>query len=194
MYHKHQTKGIVLGSKIEGDHSRRVSLFTPDFGLITARVQGARETRSKLRSSSQDFCLGEFSLVRGQAGWKVVSANTSINLFETFRLAPEKLKVITNVLNLVKKMVDEDEGRTIFEIITNFVDFLINTKDQDISVAECLVLLQILHTLGYMRNDPEFGFPINSLEVNAVNLEIIAPKRAKMIQLINESLKASNLT
>lgn len=194
MYHKHQTKGIVLGSKIEGDHSRRVSLFTRDFGLITARVQGARETRSKLRSGSQDFCLGEFSLVHGKAGWKVVSANASINLFETFRSTPEKLKVITNVLNLIRKLIDEEDGQAIFEIVTNFVEFLISAKESDISVAECLVLLQILHSLGYMRNDPEFGLPINTLEVNATNLEIIAPKRLKMIALINESLKATNLT
>lgn len=194
MYYKHQTKGIVLGSKAEGDHSRRVSLFTLDFGLITARVQGARETRSKLRSGSQDFCLGDFSLVHGKAGWKVVSANASINLFETFRSTPQKLKVITNILNLVKKLVDEDDGKDIFDIINNFVNFLISAKESDIAVAECLVLLRILHALGYMRHDPEFGLPINTLEVNVANLEMVAPKRLKMIALINESLKATNLT
>ena len=97
MYHKHHTKGIVIGSNVEGDDSRRVCIFTENFGLINARVQGARNVHSKLRTGSQDFCLGEFSLVHGRAGWKVVSTKSEINIFENLRYSPEKLKIFKNI-------------------------------------------------------------------------------------------------
>src|SRR3989344_5788358 len=195
MYHKHHTKGIVIGSNVEGDDSRRVCIFTENFGLINARVQGARNVHSKLRTGSQDFCLGEFSLVHGRAGWKVVSTKSEINIFENLRYSPEKLKIAVNVLNLIKKLVEEEEVHTpIFFIISNFLNFLREAKEESVSLSECLVLLRILHSLGYMREDPDFAIPILSAEMQATDLELLAPRRLKMIELINESLKVTHLT
>jgi hypothetical protein len=54
-----------------------------------------------------------------------------------------------------------------------------------------LTLMRILHTLGYMRHDPELIIPISSAEINIKDMAMIAPKRSKMIALINESLKAN---
>lgn len=198
MYYKHHTKGIVLSSRVEGDDSRRANLFTENFGLISARIQGSRKTHSKLRSGSQDFSFGEFSLVHGKAGWKVVSARVDKNFFEIFKNAPTKLKIVGNIFNLIKKLVSEEvsslAGESIFNIISNFFNFLATAKTSDIALAECLTLLRVLHTLGYMRYDPDFSIPISSLEIEVKDLETIAPKRSKIVALINESLKATNLT
>lgn len=192
MFIKHHTKGIIVSSKIEGDSDKRVNLFIEKFGLINARVQGARNIHSKLRSGSQDFCLGEFSLVHGKTGWKVVSVRADKNLFEEFRTRPDRLKIVCNVLNLVKKLVSEEESHTpVFNIIYNFFNFLITAKKQDIALAECLSLVRILHSLGYMRHDPELSISITSSEININDLETIAPRRFQMISLINESLKAT---
>ena len=195
MYHKHQTKGIVLSSKAEGSDSRRIIVLTKDFGLLSAKVQGARQTPSKLRSGSQDFCIGEFSFVHGKSGWKVVSVNTEKNIFETFRTEPEKMVVALNVLKLVKKLVFEDHGEPkLFEIVSNFLDFLILAPKQDILALECLVLLKILHCLGYMREDLETNLSLGAIEIDDLALALVAPKRREMVRLINESLKATNLT
>lgn len=192
MYHKHHTKGIVIGAKIEGDNSRRVSIFTENFGLINARVQGARHTYSKLRSGSQNFSFGEFSLVHGKTGWKIVSARAEKNLFEAFRNSPAKLKIVGNIFNLIKKLISEEKTYTpIFNIISNFFNFLATAKESDIALAECLTLVRILHALGYMRHDPKLLIPISSTEIVIKDLEMIAPRRLKIIQLINESLKAA---
>ncbi len=201
MYHKHHTKGIIISSKIEGDHSRRVNIFTEHFGLIIVRVQGTRHLQSKLRANSQDFSFGEFSLVHGKSGWKMVSAKSHKNYFEIFRSSPPKLKIVCNILNLIKKLVSEEArqndevgqeaGGSLFATVTNFFDFLATAKAEDIVLSECLTLLRILHILGYMRHDPDFSIPIASSEINVKDLEIIAPKRAQIIRLINESLQAA---
>lgn len=205
MYCKHHTKGIVIGSRTEGDSSRLINIFTENFGLIGAKVQGVRDLRSKLRSGSQDFSFGEFSLVHGRAGWKIVSARAERNFFEIFRNSPAKLKIAVNVLNLIKKLVTEEArvnsevsqevdlpaGGPLFNTVLNFLSFLVTAKEEDIALVECLTLLRILHTLGYMRHDPELLIPMSSAEINIEDLEKIAPQRSKMIELINESLKAT---
>mgnify|MGYP001571675779 FL=1 len=192
MYCKHHTRGIIVSSRIEGDSNRRINIFTENFGLISARLQGVRNAHSKLRGGSQDFSFGEFSLVHGKSGWKVVSVRADKNLFETFRNSPSKLKVVSNILNLIKKLVAEEETHSsLFSIISIFFNFLAKAKESDIALAECLTLIRVLHSLGYMRHDPELSIPISSLEIEIKDLEIIAPKRSKMIRLINESLKAT---
>ena len=201
MYHKNHTKGIIISSKIEGNDSKRASIFTESFGLVGARVQGGRNLHSKLRGGSQDFCFGEFSLVHGKSGWRVVSVRAEKNFFEIFRNFPDKLKIVSNVLNLIKRLVDEEArpndkvGReahtSIFDIVVNFFNFLEKAKENEIALAECLTLVRILHALGYMRHDPEFTVPISSSEIEIKDLEMIAPRRSKMVELINESLKAT---
>jgi len=202
MYHKHHTKGIVISSKIEGDSNKRINIFTESFGLINAKVQGARNIYSKLRGGSQDFSLGEFSLISGKTGWKVVSVRVEKNLFEIFKSAPVKLKIMGNILSLVQKLISEESHISlattksgvepcVFNIISNFFNFLETAKEGDIALAECLTLLRILHALGYMRHDPELSIPISSSEIDIKDLETIAPRRLKMIELINESLRAT---
>ena len=195
MYHKHHTKGIILGGKNEGNDSKRIIVFTEKFGIINTRVQGVRNIHSRLQAGTQDFCIGEFSLVHGKAGWRLVSARSDKNIFEILRSSPPKLKVATNVLNLIKKLAGEEEtNSTLFEIVSNFLEFLIPAKLESVSLAECLVLLRILNSLGYMRSDPELSLPISSSEIEMKDLETIAPRRLQITMLINESLKATNLT
>ncbi|MEK7116895.1 MAG: recombination protein O N-terminal domain-containing protein [Patescibacteria group bacterium] len=221
MYRKHHTRGIVVSGKIEGDSNKRINIFTENFGLINARVQGSRNIHSKLRGGSQDFSFGEFSLVHGKSGWRVVSARADKNLFEAFRNSPAKLKIVSNILNLIKKLVSEEAHISlataklsaksgVFNIVYNFFTFLEKvshfasssakaTLDKEASrgeerneiiLAECLTLIRILHILGYMRHDPELSILISSYEINIDDLETIAPRRSKMVALINESLKA----
>lgn len=200
MYYKHHTKGIVVGNRIDGDSSKRIDIFTENFGLINARVQGARSIYSKMRGGSQNFSFGEFSLVRGKRGWKVVSIRSEKNFFEAFRNFPSKLKIVSNVLNLIKKLVaeeihphnivEQENHASLFVIVLNFLIFLITAKESDIALAECLTLIRILFILGYLRHDPELLIPISSAEIAAKDLKVIAPRRFKVISLINESLKA----
>jgi DNA repair protein RecO (recombination protein O) len=192
MYRKYHTQGIVIFGKAEGGDNKRVNIFTESFGLVSARAQSARNLHSKLRVGIQDFSFGEFSLVHGKTGWRVVSVRPIKNLFEVFRNDTEKLKIVSNILSLIKKLVGEEKAYSpLFEIVANFFVFLEKAKANEIILAECLTLMRILHCLGYMSNNPEFSLPIFSSEIQVPDLEMIAPHRSKIVQLINESLKAT---
>lgn len=191
MYLKHHTKAIIISGKAEESDSGRINIFTEKFGLISARVQGVRMLRSKLRNNSQDLSLGEFSLVHGKSGWRLVGARADKNYFETLRVSPQKLKIAGNIMNLVKKLVDEEKEQTpLFGIIINFLNYLEKAEENKIALAECLALLKVLNCLGYMRHDPELALPISSHEIEDEDLEKIAPRRQRIIGLINESLRA----
>lgn len=195
MYHKHHTKGIIISSRIEGDCNKRINIFTESFGLVSARVQGARNIHSKLRGGCQDFSFGEFSLLHGKTGWKVVSVRAEKNFFESLRSSPSKIKIASNVLGLLQKLISEEESKnsfnSIFNIVSNFFIFLEKAEEKDIALSECLTLVRILHALGYMRHDPELSIPISSSEIEIKDLELIALRRSKIVSLINETLKAT---
>jgi DNA repair protein RecO len=189
MYHKHHTKGIILSGRDEGNDSRRVHILTDSLGFLNARVQGARNIQSKLRAASQDFSLGQFSLVHGKGGWRLVGASAEKNFFETLKDSPQKFKIACNILGLVKKLAGEESGSPLFSLVSNFLHFLISAQEREIALGECLTILRILHSLGYLRHDPELSIPISSSEIQAAHLDLIAPRRSHIIALINESLK-----
>lgn len=192
MYCKHHTKGVVLSGKNEENDSRRVCLFTEQFGVISAKVQGARNVKSRLRGGVQDFSLGEFSLIRGRSGWKVVSMRAESNLFEIFKNDAEKLKITGNIFGLLKKLVSEEIPSTpLFSVVSNFLDFIKGAKKGEVILAECLTLMRILYILGYMKYDPELTIPISSSEIGTEHLNLVAPRRSRIVSLINESLRSA---
>ncbi len=194
MYHKHHTKGIVLKSYPEGDSSLKIYILTERFGLIRAKVQSARKINSKMRYGVQDFSFGNFSIVKGRNEWKLVSVSSEKNIFEIFKNDRDKLNVSINILNLIKKLSGEEElNILLFDVVYNFLLYLENAKKESIQLLECLVLLKILKIFGYMRSDPDILIPINSSIIEDEDLLLIAPNRQKIIRLINESLKESNL-
>lgn len=190
MFIKYHTRGIVISGRPDGNDSRTINAFTENFGLIFAKAQGARTLHSKMRVGLQDFSLSELSLIRGKSGWKIVSVRPEKNFFELLRSDDDKLKIAGNVLNLVKKLVSEETHSSgLFAIVSNFFDFLILAEEKNVALAECLTLIRILHILGYMKSDPEISLPISSDEITTSDLQLISPRRSKIISIINESLK-----
>lgn len=194
MYHKYHTRGLVLESRGEGDGSVRMKVLTESFGLISARVQGGREGKSKLKAGSQTFSLTDFSFVNGKSGWKTVGAGAEKNFFETMKFSDEKIRVMDNVLKLTKRLVGEEEKNSpLFETIINFLNILEEAEHNKVAVLECFCLLRVLYLMGYMKDDPELALPLSLSPFGVADLESFYPKRAKMVSLINQSLRESQL-
>lgn len=195
MYRKQHTKGLVIYHRDEGSDSRRIGLLTQEFGLLSVKVQAARQVGSKMRPGVQDFTAGEFSLIHGKSGWRLAGVRVHKNFFSIYGPTSTKTRVMANVLNLVRKLVGEGErDQIIFETMDNFLEFMVLAKEEEVSLLECLILLRVLHHLGYMQAEPELSLPLDSSVINPVFFEQLAPRRVRLTQLINESLKATQLT
>src|SRR3989344_3609239 len=198
MYRIYHTEGMVLGSVASGEASKIFSLFTKELGLIHARAQGVRETRSKLRYSLQDFSLSSFDLVRGKNGWRVTSAIVEENLAA---FSPEKRKQALGVLRRVTTLLarlfrGEEKDAVLFETL---VASFRKLKDEALELKairdlEALLVMRILHRLGYCGEDPALSpfLAISALEEPNL-FASFSPLRARAIRRINQSLKETQM-
>jgi len=197
MYHIHHTEGFLLGSRPAGRASRHLVIFTRDLGLVVGRAQAVRELSSKLRFHLQDFSYSRLSLVRGKSGWRVTGAEVLVNLYNELRNDEGKLAVCLRVLNLLKKLCPpEEKDAVLFDIVSSAALFLRseNLAAADLAALEIILVLRILHRLGYLGVTLEllrFVEPSTDWRLDALSLA--PPLRRDAVSRINRALEASQL-
>lgn len=155
-HHIYHTEAIVLSSRPDGESSRYLYLFTPDFGLIFAHVQNMRSINSKLRFSLQDFSLSKISLVKGKNLWRIIGATFVRNFYFDFKNNKDYLLLCANVFYLLRKLlVGEEKNQDLFRTILFGLDFISTIHKEKISPIdiELILVLKILHNLGYAKDD-----------------------------------------
>ena len=184
MHHIYTTPAFVIHSSSHGESGKFLLLFTRDFGMIGATAQGIRLAQSKLRYHVQDSCLSNISIVRGKEVWRLTGAQ---------ELFHEKNTILhLKILKLLKRLLHgEEKNDKLFGIIEELYKTSINEVDYEI--VECLTILRILNTLGYIKNNVEIG---KFLQNNFIDKELVLqflPIKSKVIQIINNALKESQL-
>ncbi len=58
-----RVKGIVIASKDFKDNDKLVTLYTLEYGLMTAKLVGVRNPKAKLKALKELFCFADFDLV-----------------------------------------------------------------------------------------------------------------------------------
>src|SRR5512141_1337860 len=154
MHHIYHTEGIILSSRNYGEAGKYYSIFTRDLGMIYASAQGVRKMSSKLRFILQDFAYVKVDLVQGKDFWRVTSASKT-NQLEQITKKPEALKVFANVARLLKRLLAGVEPNEIlFADLLNGLLILENTESkEDLRNIEAILVLRIVHNLGYIGGD-----------------------------------------
>lgn len=193
----HHTEAIVLGNSPTEEASKFLFLLTKDFGLITAHVRGIREITSKLRFSVQDFSYARVDLVLGKYGWKVTSAEHIMHFhFLDEVLGEYYAKTISHIALLLRRLIKGEEKNE--ALFSRVLDGCMSLKQNRLTHAqlknfEAVLVVRILHTLGYWGEDPQYAAllvsPLSFPEI----LNEIEGKKSLVIQEINKSLKATQL-
>ena len=184
MHHVYTTRAFVVNSTPYGEAGKFLLLFTRDFGMIGAVAQGIRLAKSKLRYHVQDYSFCSVSIVRGKEVWRLVGAHEIPN--------DEKKGILhIKILKLLKRLLQgEERNEKLFSIVNALYE--INIKKEDYEAVECLIILRILNSLGYISSK-EF----NSLfDKDIINDEVISHTREnkiRIIKVINSALKESQL-
>ncbi len=184
MHHIYTTKAFIIHSSPHGEAGKFLLLFTHDFGMIGATAQGIRLQQSKLRFHIQDGNFSNVSVVRGREVWRLTGALE----LEKNKISPIHLKV----LKLLKRLLQgEEKNEKLFEIIEELYKSEFDESDYD--TVECLTVLRVLNSLGYIRNSEELK---QFLENNFINKEILTQFsliKTKVINIVNDALKESQL-
>ena len=211
MHQIHTTPGFIIAARPYGEAGKMLSIFTRNFGLVTAVAPGIRLEKSKLRYHTQEYSLGMFSLVRGREFWRLTSAqeegarskdDQKVVPAEAQEVKSEKRETKNSELTarlalLLKRLLQGEEARPeVFDTIQSAVEFMSRhsgiTIDQR-ATLESLTVVRILYWLGYIGDDKELNGHMKSCEVSVDLLELLKDKRKIFNTHINKALKESQL-
>lgn len=193
MYH---TPGLVLSSRGVGEANSLFTIFTRELGMIEASAQAVREVKSKLRFSLRDFSLSELSLVRGKQGWKITSAVLDSNFSDVFGAGAFSLLVAARVSGLLQRLVaGEEKNEHLFDMVSVALHFFSAEalSEEELANAECILVLAILHELGYLQDETAFRPFIGDVSWSRELVQSAAPLRPKIVAQINTSLRESQM-
>lgn len=176
--------------------NKSFSIFTKEFGMIYASAQSVRSIHSKLRAHLQDFSLVDLSLVKGKEMWRIVNASTDSFLYTSLKENKNKLHLYVRILGLLRRLLHgEEKNEKLFEILLEAFDFLKsdNFSDDQTENFECILVLKILHNLGYVGSAERFKHFIESVEWNESFILAMAGIQKEAIKAINQSLRESHL-
>lgn len=196
-HHIYQTECYVCGGANIGEANRLLFLFTKDLGMIGATAQGIRLEKSKLRYSLQDFSHTSVSLVKGKNSWKVTSANQIFRLGGIFETSPEKYRLTARIFSLLRRLLaGEEKNEALYIIVKSGLEHLSeipSADSQSIKNFECLLVLRILHNLGYCGDTEPLKEFATAGEWNSEVLKKISAFRKEALSTINTSLSETQL-
>lgn len=195
----HKVDGFVLGGVDTGEGDRYLSLYTRELGLVRAVARSVREERSRLRYDLEDFSYGTFRLVRGREVWRVTGANAKWNAYRECAGAGEyeNVLILANTFTLVRRLVvGEEKSEHLFTALASGVDFLRKQAAPDADTLrnfEYVLVLRILHALGYVRSAPSFEKLFATPDFSREYLATLSPLRPTLSAHINRALRESQL-
>jgi recombinational DNA repair protein (RecF pathway) len=147
---------------------------------------------SKLRFVLQDFSYVKIDLVAGRDFWRVTSASKT-NKLEQITKNSGTLKVFSNIGNLLKRLlVGVEPNEVLFDDLLNGLFILEKSETKDLRNTEVVLVLRILHNLGYIGENEILQNLIKSPFENNLIYEA-SKSRSQILEQINKALKETHL-
>jgi len=194
MHKIYHTEGLVIRGINFGEADKYLTIYTRDFGMIRAQAQGIRKLSSKLRYSLQEFSYTDIDLVQGKDIWRITNAKKK-ELFKNQINKQDVRKIVNNIFNLLERLCHGEEKNEILfnDLVQGFFllrQFYIDKNQLD--NIEFVLVLRILHHLGYLGESENLLFFINSPFTSAI-LPIVSFKRKLILSHINNALLETQL-
>mgnify|MGYP001558308420 CR=1 FL=1 len=150
MHPIHHTEAFVLKSLESGEANKRVWLFTKEYGLIVATVQGVRKSGAKLCSHIIDYTYINADIVKGRDVWRLTSAQVRNNPF-TGDYDKLRARSYIRALSLVERFCTEEGPEPkLFEHLLSAME-TIDRLSNNPGFFDTIVLWKVLVLLGYLE-------------------------------------------
>lgn len=175
---------MVLARSPLAEAGLLVTVLTPELGLIRARAEGARRSGAKLAHALQTLNESDLMLVRGKEGWRLTGAVLAENRFAA--LTREGRTCVARVSSLLMRLVGGDTtDPALHTLFIEFVTALPTCSKEETAHAESLVVLRLLHALGFDGGEtPPAGYAAEALTY-------AQEARTELISRINRGISAS---
>src|SRR5665648_118634 len=143
----YKTEGIVLKSTEYEEADKIVTIYTKNYGKITAIAKGVRKTKSKFGSSLEILTLSIFLIHKGR-NIDIVSQTEILESFFTTSKEVIKFAFAGNCVELINKLTEEREVNVgLFNLLKEVLHYLRETNDP--KLLNLSFKWQIMSILGY---------------------------------------------
>jgi len=143
----YKTEGIVLKSMEYEEADKIVTIYTKDYGKITAIAKGVRKTKSKFGSSLEILTYSIFLIYKGR-NIDIVSQTEILESFFSTSKEVIKFAFATNCVEIVNKLTEEREINIgLFNLLKEVLHYLRETNDPKLLTLS--FKWQTMSILGY---------------------------------------------
>ena len=145
------TKAIVINSIKYQESDKILTLFSLDFGKISAKIRGVLKQTAKLKFAGQLFCFAEFCLIKNGDNFTVKTA-TEIESFFDISSDYYKLSIGTAILEICDKTLNDFEpNTTLFLNVIKSLQTICLTKTNP-KLVLTKFMLEVFKLSGYELN------------------------------------------
>jgi DNA repair protein RecO len=193
MHHIHHTEGIILWSRNFKEAGKYYHIFTLDLGLVYAEAEGVRKLASKLRYVLTDYSYIKLDLIQRKNIWRITNASKT-NQLEDISKDFFKLRILANLSKLLIRLLPEQEKneKLFSDILNGFFVLEKNKEQKELQNIEIVIVLRMLHNLGYINGEDIFTELIKSPFENEL-VEEIAKNKGNVLREINKALRETQL-
>lgn len=150
-----KTKGLVLKLIDYKDADKLASVFTFDYGVITAKFVGVKKEKAKLKAIAQPFTFADFNFTTKENNRVVTSANLIDNFYQ---LMTDFNKTICGyiVLDVIKSILPEAKPEQ--ELFLLAITTLKSIEENNEFVATIDFILKFLNFSGLNVEFPETDY------------------------------------
>jgi len=143
----YKTEGIVLKSMEYEEADKIVTIYTKDYGKITAIAKGVRKTKSKFGSSLEILTHSNFLIYKGR-NIDIVSQTEILESFFSTSKEVIKFAFAVNCVEVVNRLTEEQEINIgLFNLLKEVLHYLKESNDPKLQTLS--FKWQTISILGY---------------------------------------------
>lgn len=130
--------GLVIKQSEYGEANRIISVFTKEYGIISAAVYGARSMKNGKGAACRLLCLSEFELSRSPSGIYTVYSAEQKESFYPISEDIEKLSLSVYLCDITRSAIgteNRDEG--VLSLLLNTL-YALAYKDIELRKVKCV--------------------------------------------------------
>lgn len=150
-----KTKGLVIKLIDYKDADKLASIFTFDYGVVTAKFVGVKKEKAKLKAIAQPFTLADFNFTT-KANNRVVASASLIDNFYQIVSNYNKTICAYIILDIIKTILPEGKQEQDLFLLT--ISTLKNIEQKNEYVSTIDFILKFLNFSGFAINLPNVDY------------------------------------
>lgn len=177
-----------MGAKATGEADKVYQFFTREFGMIYAHATSVRLSKSKLRGHIIQGALLSITLVRSKLRFRL----TEVVVIRKLLSRSDEYLTLMKIISILKTLIQgEERNESLFESLFSGFNYLVTERCTDLKSFECLMMLKIMHALGY--GEPKSSKHYEQADFSQEVLEEVSKDRIELVGGINKALEATGL-